>query len=87
VWQTIASHVKNRTRLCLLRAGNARQKKSRPTELGGKEVDSVSGVDPFDYRSRETIPSCLARSKLHRFLVTTFWLLHKNTIRDRVQYI
>jgi hypothetical protein len=55
--------------------------------LGGKEVDSVSGVDPFDYRSRETIPNCLARSKLHRFLLTTFWLLRKNTIRDRVQYI
>jgi hypothetical protein len=79
--------MKNKALLCLLRAGKARQKKSRPTELGGKEVDSVSGVDPFDYRSRETIPNCLARSKLHRFLVTAFWLLHKNTIRDRVQYI
>jgi len=55
--------------------------KKAAQNLGGKEVDDVSGGDQFDTCARENIHFFhLTRSNRYRYLVIAFWLIQRGSI-------
>ena len=55
--------------------------KKAAQNLGGKEVDDVSGGDQFDACARENIHFFhLTRSNRYRYLVIAFWLMQRGSI-------